>query len=487
MSAKPDGGNGVHPTAVAKPQFSRAVSEVPKMAAGPKNVQRVPGPPKKETVSIFDDSRVIESYASVPLIELDPLPRGGISFETKAVGRIQFGIPPETIKDSMQMGIEVPRVYIVPVERFCREQGSSLGVNMAEFEFPAYFNYFVRKKRCTLVVDTPAAETEIRNVFGETLLGPAHFRDHNYPVANIDDDFDPGFPKDRRPNFYKEFANFRANEKTSDYDELGIDVLIDFCHYEISRKNDPRKKEKLGVPPETPLLAFDEGLGPASDHPNPILSPFSNGSSGRARSHSSVQAGSAGLPFTDENVSPMRSPVTEPADRVEQIPAPRRNSLVSAYSQASQATSLDSSHHSALSRGKKLLRTNSDGSLSKSSRTSGGQASRRSSLGSLEERPESFRSINRRVSWTMHAIPAHGSFSNSSNGFESPAIRGNKRRDSLFTNYSSRGSTKVSGMTSIDSYDFIMDDEPDRQETTWMYSQAKWLGKWIEGSSSWIP
>ena len=43
----------------------------------------------------------------------------------------QFGIPPETIKDSMQMGIDVPRVYIVPVERFCREQGPSLGVNLA--------------------------------------------------------------------------------------------------------------------------------------------------------------------------------------------------------------------------------------------------------------------------------------------------------------------------------------------------------------------
>lgn len=31
----------------------------------------------------------------------------------------------------MQMGIDVPRVYIVPVERFCREQGPSLGVNLA--------------------------------------------------------------------------------------------------------------------------------------------------------------------------------------------------------------------------------------------------------------------------------------------------------------------------------------------------------------------
>lgn len=31
----------------------------------------------------------------------------------------------------MQLGMDVPRVYIVPVERFCREQGPSLGVNLA--------------------------------------------------------------------------------------------------------------------------------------------------------------------------------------------------------------------------------------------------------------------------------------------------------------------------------------------------------------------
>ena len=38
---------------------------------------------------IFDDPEVILGYQSVPLIELDKLPRGGLSFETKAVGRIQ--------------------------------------------------------------------------------------------------------------------------------------------------------------------------------------------------------------------------------------------------------------------------------------------------------------------------------------------------------------------------------------------------------------
>ena len=39
------------------------------------------------------------------------------------------------------MGLEVPRYYIVPFKRF----DSRYGVNLAEFEFPAYFNFFVRK------------------------------------------------------------------------------------------------------------------------------------------------------------------------------------------------------------------------------------------------------------------------------------------------------------------------------------------------------
>jgi hypothetical protein len=38
---------------------------------------------------IFDDPSITRGYESVPLIDIDTLPRGGISFDTKAVGRIQ--------------------------------------------------------------------------------------------------------------------------------------------------------------------------------------------------------------------------------------------------------------------------------------------------------------------------------------------------------------------------------------------------------------
>merc|ERR1719410_128537 len=107
---------------------------------------------------IFDDPQTSAAYEAVPLIKIDRLPRGGINFDTQAVGRIQFGIPPETIKDSMNLGIEVPSTYIVPVERFCREIGPALGINLAEFEFPIYFNYFVRQKPCCLMVDSKEDE-----------------------------------------------------------------------------------------------------------------------------------------------------------------------------------------------------------------------------------------------------------------------------------------------------------------------------------------
>lgn len=42
---------------------------------------------------------------------------------------------------------------------------------MAEFEFPAYFNFFVLKRRLTLIV-TEETEACVRTVFQETLLGP---------------------------------------------------------------------------------------------------------------------------------------------------------------------------------------------------------------------------------------------------------------------------------------------------------------------------
>jgi len=195
--------------------------------------------------SVFDDSpMVVKYYEAVPMLELTKLPRGGVSMETQAVGRVQFGIPPETIKDSMKLGLSVPAVYIVPVERFCREMGPALGVNLAEFEFPAYFNFFVYKKRCTLVVDSEDAEQNIRRVFSETLLGPAQFRREGNSIAYEEEDFAPEFDREAIPNFQKEFKHFRI---MPDGKELVLETLLNFRHFEGPGESGVH--ENLGIPP----------------------------------------------------------------------------------------------------------------------------------------------------------------------------------------------------------------------------------------------
>lgn len=219
------------------PNPTRSLGYAPKLIRPKKK-----GPGEKDV--IFDDPSVVRSYNAIPLIEIDALSRGGLSMETQAVGRVQFGIPPETIKDSMNMGLQVPSVYIVPVERFCREMGPALGVNLAEFEFPAYFNFFVSGKKCTLIVDSDDAERNIRRVFSETLLGPAQFRRADNPIQYEEEDFSPDFPKAAIPDFRKELQHFRIMPNG---DELVLETLLKFCHFVMPGESGAH--ENLGVPP----------------------------------------------------------------------------------------------------------------------------------------------------------------------------------------------------------------------------------------------
>jgi hypothetical protein len=151
----------------------------------------------------------------------------------------------------MKLGLPVPQVYIVPVERFCREIGPALGVNLAEFEFPAYFNFFVYKKRCTLLVDSVDAEENIRRVFSETLLGPEQFRRELNPIAFEPEDFAPNFPKEAMPDFQKELKHFRI---MPDGKELVIETILNFLHFEMRSDG----HDNLGIPP--PEIADPETL-----------------------------------------------------------------------------------------------------------------------------------------------------------------------------------------------------------------------------------
>ena len=156
----------------------------------------------------------------------------------------------------MLLGIDVPLYYIVPVERFCRDLGPALGVNLAEFEFPAYFNFFVQKKRCTLIVDSDDAERNIRRVFEETLLGPAHFRKGSSPSKYSQEDFAADFNPEAIPDFEKELRHFRVMPGGQ---ELVIEKLINFVHFD--QPFDTRTHDNLGVPP--PELS--DGVKPVVD------------------------------------------------------------------------------------------------------------------------------------------------------------------------------------------------------------------------------
>ncbi|GMI30165.1 hypothetical protein TrCOL_g9258 [Triparma columacea] len=190
--------------------------------------------------------RIIKSATSANLyqeqlkdVETDDnlvhLPRGGTIVnppEESGVGAIQFGIPPETIKDSMKLGITVPTYFVILGEMFDRQAA----LNMAEFEFPAYFNFFCLKKRVTLICHADL-ESRVRAIFTETLLGPPE------EDCKPEEDHDPqttdntAHPKFREEGYYLD--GMRRN--------LNVDTLIQFKTFdaksEVNLENDAGEKK----------------------------------------------------------------------------------------------------------------------------------------------------------------------------------------------------------------------------------------------------
>lgn len=87
------------------------------------------------------------------------------------MGPIQIGIPAETIKTSLLKGEDVPQVYCLPPKLFSAEQ------NLAEIEFPLYFNFFIKKaflnpeKKIILIGDTTYIQN-VKQLFKESFHGP---------------------------------------------------------------------------------------------------------------------------------------------------------------------------------------------------------------------------------------------------------------------------------------------------------------------------
>src|ERR1043166_5478750 len=74
------------------------------------------------------------------------LPRGGAVLPS-SIGQIQYGAVPETIKDTMERPDGVPRIFVVPPRLFAPDRG----INLAELEFPAYWNFFLKGQQTTIV------------------------------------------------------------------------------------------------------------------------------------------------------------------------------------------------------------------------------------------------------------------------------------------------------------------------------------------------
>ena len=123
------------------------------------------------------------------------LPRGGLLIPTKN-DHIQFGSPPETIKDTMTMPGGVPATYIVPHYMFNLQAGTAF----AEMEFPIYFNFFIKQGKVRIIC-SKAQHSRLLEVISESVFGPGKLDIESDYVDGADT---PGFPDIRAEmNFFR--------------------------------------------------------------------------------------------------------------------------------------------------------------------------------------------------------------------------------------------------------------------------------------------
>ncbi len=140
------------------------------------------------------------------------LPRGGIIARTSA-GPVQVGAIPETIKDTMVREDNVPQVFLMPAKLFSFEYG----ISTADFEFPIYYNFYI-KNRKTILVGPEKNREKIISVIKEALYGPAH--------PAIEHDYLEGKKSKTFPKLKEEMIYFKFEPK------LGrTAVMDDFIDY----------------------------------------------------------------------------------------------------------------------------------------------------------------------------------------------------------------------------------------------------------------
>lgn len=136
------------------------------------------------------------------------LPRGGYLVDS-SIGYIQFGSPPETIKDTMKMDKSTPIIFVVPKKFFHIDKG----ISVAELEFPLYFNFFLRQKK-TRIVCTAEEMERIKVVLEESVFGPK--------TLNLENEFIDGKDTDGFPDMRAELDHFIGNKKMEDMVQFEI-------------------------------------------------------------------------------------------------------------------------------------------------------------------------------------------------------------------------------------------------------------------------
>lgn len=144
------------------------------------------------------------------MLEALNLPRGGYVVLKNGKTLVQIGVPPETIKDSIKLMGEAPQYYIIPKNLLDR----TTFLNVAEVEFPIYYNYFV-KKRKTFIICTQEQRNSLNALFKESLIGP----DYVY-----EDDFYSGVDS----NILEEMLFFRRKDQTKKNELFDVFDSVEF-------------------------------------------------------------------------------------------------------------------------------------------------------------------------------------------------------------------------------------------------------------------
>lgn len=145
-------------------------------------------------------------------IEVLQLPRGGTLLQTED-GPIQIGATPETIKDTLALTGDVPDFFVLPTRLFSPQRGISL----ADVEFPAYYNFFL-KKRSLRVAGLPHQIEILRGVLQEAVLGPTEI--------NLRPEFPFDVNRDVIPNLQAEISHLRPAGAAGK--PLGVDDIVEW-------------------------------------------------------------------------------------------------------------------------------------------------------------------------------------------------------------------------------------------------------------------